>query len=167
MAVVAAFKFDDLVATGEAARQANRTHCGFGAGVHHPHHVHSRHQFGDQLRHFNFHLGRRAEAQPARSGFNHCITDGGVVMAQHHRTPGADVIDVRFAIDIIQIRAVCFFDKQRGAAHASEGANRGVDAAGDKLARCAVEVFRLAHGWGSWFVEKVNALYSKLFTEGY
>ncbi|MNN82895.1 hypothetical protein D3C81_1998830 [compost metagenome] len=71
-----------------------------------------------------------------------------VVMTQHHRAPGSDVIDVGFTIDVIQIRAICFFDKQRSTTHAGKGANRGVNAAGDQFACCAVEVLRLTHGWG-------------------
>ncbi len=62
MTVVAAFKFDDLIAAGETARQADGAHCRFRTGVHHTHHVHGRHEFSDQLRHFHFHLGWCAEA---------------------------------------------------------------------------------------------------------
>ena len=60
--VIAAFEFDDFVAMGIAACQTDGAHGGFGAGVHHPHHIHGGHQLGDQLRHFDFHLGRRAKA---------------------------------------------------------------------------------------------------------
>ena len=146
MTVVAAFKFDDLVAAGKATCQADRAHGGLGTGVHHTHHVHSRDQFGDQFRHFHFHLGWRAEAQAALGGFNHRIADSRMVVTQHHRTPGADIIDIGFAIDIIQIRAVSTFDKQRRTAYAGKGANRRIHATWDKLAGCTVEVFRLAHG---------------------
>ncbi len=45
-------------------RAANGAHGGFGTGVHHPHHIHGRHQLGHQGRHFHFHFGRRAKAQP-------------------------------------------------------------------------------------------------------
>ena len=62
MTVIATFKFDDLIATGETARQTDCAHRRFRTGVHHTHHIHGRHKFSDQLRHFHFHLGRRAEA---------------------------------------------------------------------------------------------------------
>ena len=60
--VVASFELDDFVAAGEAACQANGAHGGFGAGVYHAHHIHGRHQFSNQFRHFDFHFGWRAEA---------------------------------------------------------------------------------------------------------
>ncbi len=62
MAMVAAFEFDNLIAASKTTRQANSAHGRFGAGVHHAHHVHGRHQVGDQFRHFHFHFGWRAEA---------------------------------------------------------------------------------------------------------
>ncbi|MNS51466.1 hypothetical protein D3C72_841440 [compost metagenome] len=131
MAVVAAFEFDDFVATGKAARQADSAHGGFRTGVHHAHHVHGRDQFGHQLRHFDFHLGRCTEAQAALCSFNHRIADSRVVVTQHHRTPGADIIDIGFAVHIVQIRAVRTFNKQRRSADAGKGANRRVDPAWD------------------------------------
>ena len=124
VAVVAAFELDDFIAAGKTARQADGAHGGFGTGVHHAHHVHGRNQLGDQFRHLDFHFGRRTEAQAALGGFNHGVTNGRVVVTKHHRAPGADVIDIGFAIDIIQIRAVSTFDKQRRAAHAGKGAHR-------------------------------------------
>ena len=141
VAVVAAFKFDDLVAAGKPARQTDRAHGRFGARVHHAHHVHRRHQFGHQRRHFDFHLGWRAEAQTALGRFNHRVADSRVVMPQHHRTPGTDIIDIGFAIDIKQVRAVSAFNKQRRSTYAGKGANRRVHAAWNKLAGCTVEVF--------------------------
>ncbi|MNR03585.1 hypothetical protein D3C85_1194840 [compost metagenome] len=131
VAVVAAFKFDDFVAAGKATRQTNGAHGRFRTGVHHAYHVHSRDQFGHQLRHFHFHLGWCAETQTALRRFNHRIANGWVVMTQHHRTPGADIIDIGFAIHIVQIRAVRTFDKQRRAADAGKGANGRVDPAWD------------------------------------
>ena len=138
MTVVATFEFNDFVATGKTTGQADSAHRRFGAGVHHAHHIHGRDQFGHQLRHFHFHFGRCAKAQTTFGGFNHGIADRRMVMAQHHRPPGTDIIDIGFAINIVQISAVRFFDKQWSAAHAGKGANRGVHTARDQLARCAV-----------------------------
>lgn len=148
MAVVAAFELDDLVAAGEAARQANRAHGGFGTGVHHAHHIHGRHQLGYQRRHFYFHFGRRAKAQAAGRRLDHRVADRRMVVAQHHRTPGADIIDIGFPIHVIEVSAIRAFDKQRGAADAGEGADRRVNAAGDQFTRGVVQIFRFAHGQG-------------------
>ena len=62
VAVITAFELDDFIAMGKAARQTDGAHRGFGAGVHHAHHVHAWHQSGDQFGHFHFHFGRRAKA---------------------------------------------------------------------------------------------------------
>ena len=148
MAVVATFELNDFVAAGEAARQTNGAHGRFGTGVYHPHHIHGRHQLGHQGRHFHFHFSRRAKAQAAGGRFDHRIADRRVVVAQHHRTPGADIIDIGFTVDVIEVGAIRAFDKQRCAADAGEGADRRVDAAGDQFARSVVQIFRFAHGQG-------------------
>ncbi|EJK92630.1 hypothetical protein UUU_06160 [Klebsiella pneumoniae subsp. pneumoniae DSM 30104 = JCM 1662 = NBRC 14940] len=148
MAVVAAFELNDFVASGEAARQANGAHGGFGTGVHHPHHIHGRHQLGHQGRHFHFHFGRRAKAQAAGCRLDHRIANSRVVVAQHHRTPGTDIIDIGFPIHVIEVSAIRAFDKQRCAADAGESAHRRVNAAGDQFARSVVQIFRFAHGQG-------------------
>ena len=152
MAVVAAFEFDDFVTASKAARQANGAHGRFGTGVHHTHHVHGWHQFSNQLRHSDFHLGRRTEAQATLGRFNHRITNSRVVMAQYHRPPGTDIVDIGFAIHVVQIRAVRTLDKQRRTAHAGEGTYRRVHPAWDKFTRSAIQVFRFAHCQdpGSW-----------------
>ncbi|MNB84445.1 hypothetical protein D3C75_313060 [compost metagenome] len=146
VAVVAAFELDDFIATGKATGQTDGAHGRFGTGVHHAHHIHGRHQFGHQRGHFHFHLGWRAEAQAALGCFNHRIADTRVVMAKHHRAPGADVVDIGFAIHIVQVRAIGTFDKQRCTAHAGKSTYGGVHTARDKFAGRAVKSFRLAHG---------------------
>ncbi|MDQ1227128.1 hypothetical protein QE443_003289 [Pantoea ananatis] len=87
MTVVAPFKLDDFIATGKTARQTNRAHGGFGAGVHHAHHFHAGNQFTNQLRHGDFHLGWCPEAQAALGSLNHGLTNAIIVMSQHHRAP--------------------------------------------------------------------------------
>ena len=145
MAVIAPFKFDDFVTAGKATGQANGAHRRFGTGVHHPHHIHRGDQFGHQLRHFDFHFRRRAKAQAAFRGFNHRVANGRMVMAQYHGSPGADIIDIRFTVDIVQPGAVGAFDKQRCTADAAKGADRRVHAAGDEFTCGAIECFRFAH----------------------
>ncbi len=144
MAVVAAFELDDFIAVGVAARQADGAHGGFGARVHHAHHIHRRHQLGDQLRHFDFHLGRRAEAQAALRRFDHRVADRRVVMPQHHRPPGTDIVDIGLAVGIEQVSPVCALDKQRHTAYAGECTHRRVYPAGDQLLRLGVQTFGLA-----------------------
>ena len=148
MAVVAAFELDNFVTAGEAAGQANGAHGGFGTGVHHADHIHGRDQLGDQRRHFNFHLRRRAKAQAAFGGFNDRVADGRMVMTQHHWAPGADIIDIRFTINVVKVSAVGALDKQRRTADAGERTYRRVHAAGNKFTRSVIQIFRFAHCQG-------------------
>ena len=54
-----------------------------------------------------------------------------MVVAQHHRTPGADIIDIGLSIHVIEVSAIRAFDKQRGAADAAGAAGAaGAGAAG-------------------------------------
>ncbi len=131
VAMVAAFELDDLIAPGEATRQADGAHGGFGTGVHHAHHVHAVDQRGHQFGHAHFHLGRGTKTQPVFDGGDHRVADRRMVVPQDHRSPGAYVVDVGLTIGIIQVGAVGPFDKQRRTANAGEGANRGVHSAGD------------------------------------
>ena len=106
VAVIAAFELDGEIAAGEAARQAQRAHGRFGAGVHQPHHFHRGHGLRDQLGQFDFALGGRAEAG---AGFEHLaqrVDHRRRAMAQQQRSPGADVIDVRVAVDVEDARAL-------------------------------------------------------------
>ena len=53
-------------------------------------------------------------------------------MAQDHRAPGAEVVDVAVAVRVVEISALGAFDKRRRAAHRAESPHRRVDAAGKK-----------------------------------
>ena len=67
-------------------------------------------------------------------------------VAQDHRPPGADVVDVAAAVDVDDARALGARDEERRSAHRLEGAHRRVDAAGnDSSAR-----ERTALRTGSW-----------------
>ena len=61
------------------------------------------------------------------------VDDLGMTVAEDHRPPGADVIDIGIAVDIIDFRAGGAFDEDRFAADGAKGAHRTVDAAGDDL----------------------------------
>jgi hypothetical protein len=53
-------------------------------------------------------------------------------MAENHRTPRAEHIDVTVAVDIVQIRSLGACNKQRAPANRTKGANRRVNPAWKK-----------------------------------
>src|SRR5690606_29320070 len=59
---------------------------------------------------------------------------GRMVVAGDHRAPGADVVDVAVAVDVVQERAVRAPGEERFAAYRPERAHRRVDATGHQLA---------------------------------
>ena len=56
-----------------------------------------------------------------------------VGVAEDHRSPGADVIEVAVAVDIDELGPFGMVDEDRLAAHPAEGPGRAVHAPGDKL----------------------------------
>ncbi len=134
MAVVAAFKLDDLVTAGKAARQADGAHGGFGAGRHQAHRFNRRHQLDDFFGDQDFGFGRRAKRQAVHRRRLHGGNHFGVGVANNGRAPGANVVNILGVVGIPQIRALAALEKNRRAAHAAKGAHRRVDAAGDGMA---------------------------------
>ena len=123
MTVVAAFEFDDFVAAGKAARQADGAHGGFSAGADQAQLRHAGHDFGDFFGNHDFGFGGRAKRQTAQSGFAHGFNHFGVGVADNGRPPRADIIDIALPIGIPHISALGFLDKTRHAAHAAESAH--------------------------------------------
>ncbi|MNN70640.1 hypothetical protein D3C81_1865090 [compost metagenome] len=75
----------------------------------------------------------------------HRIEDVRMAVAEDHRTPGTDVIDVALVVFIHHVGTGCMLEEQRGAADALEGADRGVDAAGDVLLGVGEQRFGTGH----------------------
>ena len=100
MAVIATFELHELVATSDTSCQANRGHGRFSAAVHHAHHLDRRDGIDDFLCELHFELGRCSEARASGCDFLHRSDDFFVCMAQDHRSPRADVIDVSVAVDV-------------------------------------------------------------------
>ncbi len=142
VAVIAAVEFDDHVAAGEAARQPQGGHGGFGARIHHAHQVHAGYGVHDHARHFHFTFGGRAVARALFQRFLHRFDHRRVGVAQYHGAPGADVIHEIVSIHVVNMRSLGASDKQRCAAHRFARPHRAVDAAGDNLFRLHKQIFR-------------------------
>ena len=133
VAVVATFEFDDLIAARVAASQTNGAHAGLRAGTHKAYGFDIGHDLDDFFGNERFALGdgakRKARVDGGVHGFNH----GRMVVAEDHRTPGADVIDVAATFGIPHVGAFGATDKARCTANALESAYGRIHAAGDAL----------------------------------
>ncbi|MCY1414294.1 hypothetical protein D9M71_297410 [compost metagenome] len=124
MAVVAAFELDDAVAAGETTGQADGAHGGFGARADHAHHFHRWHDRADQVGHLGFHGRRCAVGQTVLQLLAHGLQYVRVAVAENHRAPRADVVNVALVVFVGDIGTGRMLEEQRSAAHALEGANR-------------------------------------------
>ena len=88
---------------------------------------------------------RRPERQATRCRLGDGVDDGRVGVAEDHRPPRADQVDVAVAVGVGQPAAVRLGDEARGAADRGEGSHRGVHPAGDDLAGVLEQLRRGAH----------------------
>ncbi|MNZ50456.1 hypothetical protein D3C78_682440 [compost metagenome] len=146
VAVVAALELDDAVAPGVAACQTDGAHGRLGAGADHAHHLHRRHQAAHQVGHLGFHGGRCAVGQAVLQLAAHRVEHVRVAVAEDHRAPGADVVDVALVILVNDVGAFGMLEEQRRAANALESADRRVDATGDVLLGLGEQGFGTGHG---------------------
>ena len=131
--VIVARELDDHFAAGESAGESDGAHRRLGAGIDQPHVLDRRDGRDDQFGQFAFGLGRGAEACAAGDRRFEGRDDGRMGVAENHRSPGADVVDVAVAIDIEQIGPRPALEKQRLAADAAERPGRAIHAAGHEL----------------------------------
>ncbi len=104
MAVVATGELHDHVAAGEAARQPDRRHGGLGARRDEPHPLDRRPRH-DLLGQVDLGHGRGAVRRAAGHGRLHRRLHLRVGVADQHRTPGADQVDVLVAVDVGEPRS--------------------------------------------------------------
>ena len=100
VAVIAARELDQLVASGEAAREPQRAHRRFGAARTKANRLDRRNHRADELGEFAFGFGRRAVRRTACGCGLHGFDDGGMRVAENERPPRHDVVDVGVAVEI-------------------------------------------------------------------
>jgi predicted lipoprotein with Yx(FWY)xxD motif len=66
-------------------------------------------------------------------------------VAQNHRPPGSDVVDVFFPVGIPDMGASATLEKARRAAYGTKCADRGIDSAGDGALRALKQLFVFGH----------------------
>jgi hypothetical protein len=84
--------------------------------------------------------------RPFRRGLLHGAHGVGIGMAEDQRAPGTDVVEVGLAVGVPDARAFAAGKEARRAAHRTEGAHRGIDAAGNGFLGAGKEVFVAGHG---------------------
>ena len=132
MAVVAAVKFDDLVAPGEPPGKADAGHGSLGAAVDHANLFDARDPIADEGGHFHLERIRNAEADTAAGGGTDGLDDDARGVAEDGGPPGANIVDILIAIDIPNAGALGALNEKGFAADAAKGADGGIDAAWDE-----------------------------------
>ena len=133
VAVVAAFKFDEQIASGETASEAERAHGGFGAAGDEADFLQERNGAANLLRELDFEFGGDAVAGALLRLIGDGGGDGGIGVAEQHGAPGADEIEQLIAVGVVEILALAAFDDERFAADGAEGADGRVDAADENF----------------------------------
>ena len=131
--VVAAGELDDLRASGGAAREADRRHRCLGTRVDQANTLDRVDAIDDLFGEFDLALGRRTEGKTVRRRLLHCLHNCGVRVAEDHRPPGRDEVDVVVAIDVRQMTALRRGDESRSAADRREGAHGRIDPTGRRI----------------------------------
>ena len=111
-AVVSAFEFNDLVAAGGGAGQADGMHGGFRAAVAEADHL-NRKALADFFGEFPFHVMRHAVHGAGGKTFLNGLHDGGMAVSGHERAESQVVVDVFVAIEIAELAAAGFFHEDR------------------------------------------------------
>ncbi len=143
MAVVAPCEFDEAVAPGGGAGEAQGRHGRFGPRVDQADHVDRRQRGGDRLRDLHLGAGRRADRRAAAERLGDRRHHRRMAMPQDVRTVAADVVDVAPAVLALEPGPLRRAHEDRRAADAAEGADGGVDAAGEDL----LGPLHQSHGW--------------------
>ena len=141
--MIAAVEFDNLVALGKAAGQADDAHAGLGAAAGHAHLFHAGHQVANQFGHGDFERIGHAKAGARFGGGLHGGDDFGMRMAEDGRSPGEHIINEFVAIHVPQFATGRAVHKKRLAAHGAKRAHGGIDAAGNIFQGFGKELFRL------------------------
>ncbi len=132
VAVIAALEFDDELAAGGGAGQADSGHRRLSAGADETHFFDGRIAAGDALGEIGLRCRGGAEAGRVARGALNGFDNRRERVAQNHRSPGAEVVDVAIAVGVVEGCALGALDEGRRAADGAKGADRRVDAAGEE-----------------------------------
>ena len=138
--MVAAFKLDDEVASGEAARQADGGHAGFSARTDEAQLFDRWEATGDTLSEVSLRRDGGPEARSLRGGSLDGFDDRRKGVSENHGTPGAEEIQVAVPIGVEEVGSFRMSDEGRIAAYCAEGPDRGIDSSRKKLFRAKLKL---------------------------
>ena len=144
--VIAALELQDLAPAREAAGQAQRAHGGLGARGDEAHLLDGGQVAGDPLGHLDLGGAGRAVGRAVARGPGHRLHHRRMRVADDHRPPGGEVVDVGRAVGVPHARAVGPGDEPGRAPHGPERADGGVDPARYHALRPREKLFRPRHG---------------------
>src|SRR5690554_1527498 len=128
VAVIVAFKLDDLVTSREPPRQPDCRHSGFGTGIDHAYQLYRGNDFTDQLRHAGFNGGRSTKRETVIELTTHRAQYIGIGMPGNHRPPRTDIVDITLTLHIEQVGTLGSLHKHRRPMKALESTHWRVDA---------------------------------------
>lgn len=126
--VVAPGELHHLGTAGETARQPDRRHGRLGAGGDESYLLNGVDTVHDLLGERHLVLHGRTEGGAALDGPAHGVRHLGVCVAEDHRPPGADQVDVLPAVRVREVGTGTGHHEPGRTAHSAEGADRGVHA---------------------------------------
>src|SRR5579859_5151998 len=91
-------EFDDFVAPGIRARQAQRAHRSLCTGIDETYHFNRRHTLDYQARQFAFGGGRCAKTETIGGCLGDSLKDRWIDMSQNHWSPGLHIIEIAIAV---------------------------------------------------------------------
>jgi hypothetical protein len=139
MPVITAFEFDDGIAAGKAASQADRAHRGFGTRTYEAHQFDRRHELDDAARQRGFQLGGGAEGQAIRRNLLHRRDHLRMGVTENHGAPGAYIVDEAASVGGRDPGARRLLEKNRLAADAAKGTDRRIDPARNVLTSILIQ----------------------------
>ncbi len=131
VAVVAAVELEDLVAPRVASGETDGAHGGLSTGGDHPDHLDIGIGVADHFGQLDLEPGGGSVGGPVFGCGLDGLHDLGMAVAEDHRSPGADVIDIGVAVGIVNLGTLGALNEQRVAAHRLEGPHGAVDPPGD------------------------------------
>src|ERR1700733_4479659 len=139
MAVITPFKLDHVPAIGKRSRHADGRHGGLRPGTDKAQFFHRGHGPNHQLCQVSLRGGRRTEACPPFRSLLNRLHYQRVGMAEDHRPPGAEVVQVAIAIGVPKVGSFGSLQERWISPDGAEGAYRRIYATGQILFRALLQ----------------------------